>query len=119
MSRNPADGSQMVALSGRWDGAKGRCWKRVGARLGQPSVQWKAWPRPEGWCYVDAELLSVTGVAEVGMIGLTVALDILQGSGFSACQGVVHTPSSREFLRDAEPGGRDMMAPGWVFTFKL
>lgn len=61
----------------------------------------------------------MTGVFEVGTIGQTVALDILQGSGISACQGVVHTLSSRELLRDAEPGGRDMMAPGWVFTFKL
>lgn len=59
------------------------------------------------------------GLVEVGSIVLTLAVDILQRSGIIAYQGVVHTLSSLELLRDAEPGGRDMMAPGWVFTFKL
>lgn len=61
----------------------------------------------------------MTGLVEVGSIVLTLAVDILQGSGIIAYQGVVHTLSSLELLRDAEPGGREMKAPGWVFTFKL
>lgn len=34
------------------------CWEKVGARLGQPSVHWKARPKLEGWCCVDSELLT-------------------------------------------------------------
>lgn len=92
------------------------CWERVGARLGQPSVPWRAWPRPEGWCPVDSELWPATGLAEVGTVALTLGLDVCRGQRSVACLGAVCTPSS---LRGAEPGGRAMAAPGWVFTFEL
>lgn len=92
------------------------CWERVGARLGQPSVPWRAGLRPEGWCRVDSELWPATGLAEVGTLALTPAPDVCRAQGSLDYLGVVCALSS---LRGAEPGGRATAAPGWVFTFEL
>lgn len=59
------------------------------------------------------------GVTEVGTAALTLAFDVSQGSGISALQEWYTSLSSLALLRDANPGGSGMRAPGWVLTFKL
>lgn len=61
----------------------------------------------------------MTDLAEVGTVAIILALDISHGPEMSAWQGSGVDPELTGASKNAEPGIRDMRAPGWIFTFRL
>lgn len=59
------------------------------------------------------------GVAEVGTVAPTLHLTFRRDQGTVPLREWYTSLSSLALLRDANPGGRGMRAPGWVLTFKL